>query len=226
MKFSHGIIAAALLVLASAPRAGVEILGTRIIYNANKKEVSLQLSNRDNAPYLIQSWIDDGKESGESNTPFIITPPLFRLENNKDAVLRVVKTGGQFPQDRESLYWANVKYIPSVEKIDANMLYIAVKTRMKLIYRPSTLNEENAGKAGEALVWQREDRNLVVKNPTPYVISFGYIEIGGKRLSDPDFVLPFGSKTYRLPANMSGRDVQWAIINDYGKTASPNRTSL
>lgn len=225
MKYLQGIIAAVLFMLASSPHAGVEILGTRIIYDANKKEVSLQLSNHDNAPYLVQSWIDDG-EGSESKAPFIITPPLFRLENNKDAVLRVVKTGGQFPQDRESLYWANIKYIPSVEKVDANMLYIAVKTRMKLIYRPSTLSEESAAKAGEALTWQRQENSLQVKNPTPYVISFGYIEIGGKRLQDPDFVLPFGSKTYRIPPHISGRDVQWAIINDYGKTASPNRTSL
>lgn len=225
MKYLHGIIAAGLLILTSASHAGVEILGTRIIYDANKKEVSLQLSNHDNAPYLVQSWIDDG-ENGESKAPFIITPPLFRLENNKDAVLRVVRTGGQFPQDRESLYWANIKYIPSVEKVDANMLYIAVKTRMKLIYRPSTLSEESAAKAGEALSWQRQEQNLSVKNPTPYVVSFAYIEIGGKRLSDPDFLLPFGSKTYRLPSHMKGKDVQWAIINDYGKTTQPNRTSL
>lgn len=43
---------------------------------------------------------------------FIITPPLFRLDALQSSRLRIVKTEGAFPIDRESLQWICVKAIP------------------------------------------------------------------------------------------------------------------
>lgn len=47
-----------------------------------KKEASISITNPDDVPYLIQSWIDvqDG-QSGKA--PFIITPPLYRLDGGQ-----------------------------------------------------------------------------------------------------------------------------------------------
>jgi P pilus assembly chaperone PapD len=42
------------------------------------------------------------------------------------------------PQDKESLFWLNIKAIPSASQVD-NTLQIAIKTRIKLIYRPATM---------------------------------------------------------------------------------------
>lgn len=68
----------------------------------------------------------------------MVTPPLFRLGAGQENNLRILRTGGNLPEDRESLYWMNIKSIPSTtEKQDnVNTLQIAVKTRIKLIYRP------------------------------------------------------------------------------------------
>lgn len=108
--------------------------GTRLIYDGNKKESSLSISNPDKSPYLIQSWVS-AQETDTSKVPFIITPPIFRLDGGQDNILRVIRAGGNLPDDKESLYWLNIKSIPSAEKKN-NTLQIAVKTSIKLIYRP------------------------------------------------------------------------------------------
>lgn len=69
-----------------------------------------------------------------AKTPFIITPPLFRLDPGKNNILRIVNTTPGLPQDRESVYWVNVKAIPSKsdDSENKNVLQIAVRTRIKL----------------------------------------------------------------------------------------------
>ena len=119
-----------LLVLASELAAatesgGVTIGGTRLIFDGGKKEASLSVSNSDTGPYLIQSWVEPNNND-PARPPFIITPPLFRLDGNQQNLLRIVNTGGQLPTDRESLYWLNVKAIPTnTAPENANTLQIA-----------------------------------------------------------------------------------------------------
>lgn len=64
----------------SAAQAGVVIGGTRVIFDGNKKEASIGINNPDKTPYLIQSWIET-PGGGAEKVPFIITPPLYRLNN-------------------------------------------------------------------------------------------------------------------------------------------------
>ncbi|MDU1084752.1 MAG: molecular chaperone, partial [Leclercia adecarboxylata] len=143
------VFIAALLFITTAAHAGVIIEGTRLIYQGDKKEASLGLSNPDNLDYLVQSWVESA-DSARNKAPFLITPPLFRLDGKQDNILRVVRTGGTLPTDRESLYWLNIKSIPSTSREESsNTLQIAIKTRIKLIYRPSGINgkpDEVAGK--------------------------------------------------------------------------------
>ncbi|MCV2963777.1 fimbria/pilus periplasmic chaperone, partial [Escherichia coli] len=114
-----------------------------IIYNGDKKETSISVKNPDQSSYLIQSWSDAGEKSSDKS-PFMVTPPLFRLGAGQENNLRILRTGGNLPEDRESLYWMNIKSIPSTtEKQDnVNTLQIAVKTRIKFIYRPQALTEQ------------------------------------------------------------------------------------
>lgn len=91
---------------------GIALSSTRVIYDGNKKEASLTVNNNNKTEeFLIQSWVDDA--SGNKKTPFIITPPLFKLDPDKNNILRIVNITPSLPQDRESVYWVNVKAIPS-----------------------------------------------------------------------------------------------------------------
>ncbi|MBK5071716.1 fimbria/pilus periplasmic chaperone [Budviciaceae bacterium CWB-B4] len=198
----------------AAETGGVTVGGTRVIYNGGKKEASLGVSNTDTNPYLIQSWAET-QTSGAEKAPFIITPPLFRLEGNQQNVLRIVRTGGSLPEDRESLYWLNVKSIPAASKNGAaNTLQIAVKTRIKLIFRPQDLKgvpEDVTNK----LIWSQQGNQLTVNNPTPFYMNFNQVKVGGREVKDVTFVAPMSQATFTAPAGASG-SVTWKIISDYG----------
>ncbi|WP_261140007.1 fimbrial biogenesis chaperone, partial [Serratia quinivorans] len=56
-RLSTGIFLA-ISIWAGVAHAGIVVGGTRVVYNADKRETSLSISNPDKIPYLIQSWAD------------------------------------------------------------------------------------------------------------------------------------------------------------------------
>ncbi|WP_144276455.1 fimbrial biogenesis chaperone, partial [Cronobacter sakazakii] len=93
------LVISALLMATTAAQAGVIIGGTRVIYPGDKKEASVPVTNNDDINYLIQSWVDTDAP-GAAKAPFMVTPPLFRINAHQDNTLRVVRTGGDLPKDR------------------------------------------------------------------------------------------------------------------------------
>ncbi|HID4155701.1 TPA: fimbrial biogenesis chaperone [Citrobacter koseri] len=211
----HGYLLGTLFLVAATAHAGVIINGTRLVYQGDKKESSLGLSNPDSTDYLVQSWVDSGSKN-PGTPPFLITPPLFRLNAKEDNVLRVIRTGGNLPEDRESLYWLNIKAIPSSKHVEGiNTLQIAINTRIKLLYRPSSVKgkpEEVADK----LEWHREGHDLVVNNPTPFYMNFQSVMINGHKISKATWAVPETATHMALPANTDGNTVTYSIITDYG----------
>ncbi len=215
-------VALSALTLTTA-NAGVIIGGTRLIFDGAKKEASISINNPDSTPYLIQSWIDM-QEGNSGKAPFIITPPLYRLDGGQKNIERIVMTG-TLPQERESLFWLNIKAIPSASK-QTNSLQIAVKTRIKLIYRPEGLRASTPEEQASKLTWQRTGNNLEVKNPTQYVINFNEITLAGKKLDDVTYVLPGASARFALPNEARGNSLTFKIINDYGSPGVLHQASL
>ncbi|OMQ21039.1 fimbrial biogenesis chaperone [Serratia oryzae] len=193
--------------------AGVIIGGTRLIYNGAQKEATITVKNPDDIPYLVQSWANTNIE-GTEKAPFLITPPLFRLDGKQENTLRVVRIAGQLPEDKESLFWLSVKSVPPSEG-KGNQLQIAVRTRIKLIYRPAGL-KGSLEEAAKALRWQRNGNNLQAFNDSPYYLSFYSVSLANEKIKEPQMVAPGASIGYRLPANAQGNHVSWQIINDFG----------
>ncbi|MEG5733469.1 molecular chaperone [Enterobacter bugandensis] len=211
----HGYLLSTLLLVATASHAGVIINGTRLIYQGEKKESSLGLSNPDATDYLVQSWVDSGGKN-LAKAPFLITPPLFRLDAHEDNVLRVVRTGGNLPEDRESLYWLNIKAIPSSKHVEGvNTLQIAINTRIKLLYRPSAVKGRPEDVA-DKLEWRREGNDLVVNNPTPFYMNFQTVTLNGHKVVKATWAVPKTETHFALPGNVGGADVTYSIITDYG----------
>ncbi|PSS47269.1 long polar fimbrial chaperone LpfB [Enterobacter sp. FS01] len=225
MNIFTGSILAALLVSSTFAQAGVIVGGTRLIYDGSKKESSLSVTNPDKVPYLVQSWVDTTTGSAEK-APFMVTPPLFRLDAGQQNVLRVVRAGGNLPGDRESMYWMNIKAIPAADVTrNQNTLQIAVKNRIKLIFRPTGLKgvpEDVADK----LTWQRSGDSLQVTNPTPFYMNFMQISVAGKALKNVTWVAPESTAKFALPAGVSGGSVSWKIISDYGAIGPEHTDSL
>lgn len=197
--------------------AGGIIVGrTRVIYDADKREATLSVKNNaDNNPFLIQSWVDAGGE--KTRGPFIITPPLFRLNAQQESNLRISYNGSVLPTDRESVFYINVKAIPSTPKNTKNELKLVVNTRIKLFYRPTKL----PGKSFEApktLTFSRNNGHLVIKNQSPYHVVFSSLSIGSTFLKEVAMIAPLSELDVILPAKISGNSVKWEAINDYGGT--------
>ncbi|MFZ1871700.1 MAG: fimbria/pilus periplasmic chaperone [Chania sp.] len=223
MKFSPALILALLFTINIA-QAGVIVGGTRLIYDGDKKESSLSVKNPDKTPYLIQTWIET--TGGAEKAPFIVTPPLFRLDGGRENVLRVVRAGGNLPTDKESLFWINIKSIPSAEQnIDRNTLQIAVKTRIKLIYRPQGVKGSPEDVA-DKIIWQRNGNDLQVTNPTPFYMNFQGVQVAGKDVKEATYVAPGSTARFALPPGVSAGRVSWKIINDYGGAGKEHTAAL
>ncbi|WP_159108700.1 fimbrial biogenesis chaperone [Proteus mirabilis] len=201
------------LFIINTSYAGVIISGTRVIYNEGNKNVSINVKNPDKMPYLIQSWIDDFEEKKQSK--FTITPPLFRLNPDKENTLRIFLTEEGLPRDQESLFWLNIKTIPATEKTE-NSLQIAFKTQMKLIYRPKSLKDVNFEEEQKKLSWSKERGKVIVYNPTPYFMNFQTIKFNGKLVDDVSYAKPFSTKSFDINDNNEHGLISWELINDYG----------
>lgn len=209
------LLLSSFLLITSAAHAGITIGGTRVVYPENKKESSIGIANPDNLDYLVQSWVET-EDNAREKAPFLITPPLFRLDAKQDNVLRIIRTGGNLPADRESLFWLNIKSIPSSARNEnTNTLQIAIKTRIKLLYRPASIT----GKPEDAttqLTWHTQGNQLIVENPTPFYMNFQEIKLDGKKVDKATYAKPKAETHFSVPGNITARSVSWKIINDYG----------
>lgn len=226
--FKKTIITFAALCMAHLASAGVTITGTRIIFPSNQNQVTVQLNNPDQHPALIQAWLDNGDPNtipAANKVPFILNPPLVRIEANKGQMLRLVaKDVSQLPKDRESLYWFNILDIaPSDAKIP-NKLNISIRSRIKLFYRPSNLiaPTETAFKQ-LTFTHLANTQKVEVNNPTPYFISFSDITVNPKQqaevYSDPFMISPFSKANFPIKT-IHAKDLKYGVINDYGGTQS------
>ncbi|EHN2305347.1 fimbria/pilus periplasmic chaperone [Salmonella enterica] len=215
--------------------ASVVIMGTRVVYPEQKKSINVQLQNGDNSPSLIQAWLDTGDASGSPGSvrvPFVITPPVSRIEPGTGQTLRIMYTGEPLPQDRESVFYLNVLDIPprpesGGKKADVgnvNYLQLAVRSRIKLFFRPATLNQSVAD-AARQVTWSLVNRGnqifLRADNQTPYFVTYKKIALKSDRdiqsLTQPGMVSPYSVKEFALPGkNLYGASVIWTVINDYG----------
>lgn len=224
-----------LSVASASAQAGVSLGGTRLIFDGNKKETSLTVySNEgDTHPYLIHSFLDNNGEKGDKinneKPPFIVTPPLFRLEPGKENAVRVVKAGAPLPEDRESVFWLNVRAIPGTNKNqkEENTLKLTLKNRIKLFYRPSALVKGKESETFSGVTFTHAGSGLIVRNPTPYFISFSSLRVGGKNVNT-DFIMvpPKGESRYLMPVGVSGNSVEWSYITDYGSASNTLKGSL
>ncbi|WP_454727562.1 MULTISPECIES: fimbrial biogenesis chaperone [Cupriavidus] len=222
-------------VLAGPARAAIVIQGTRVVFPADSREVTLRVNNPGTEPVLVQSWIDDGHADippEQVRVPFVLAPAVTRAEPGKGLVLRIAYTGEALPTDRESLFWLNVLEVPAKREGTENVLQFAFRSRIKVFFRPLQLTD--AGAASGQLAWKlasvaRADGKagmqlaLQASNPTPYYVSFGFVEalLDGKSVLMPGgMVAPHATQAFVLPGTKPGTharaSVRFEVINDYG----------
>ncbi|MCJ7958172.1 MAG: fimbria/pilus periplasmic chaperone [Pseudomonas sp.] len=164
----------------SSASAAVVIAGTRVIYPAEKREVVVQLNNSGELPSLVQVWVDDGdvnKAPDELHVPFVLTPPVFRIEPGQGQSLRLAYTKEPLSEKTESLFWLNVLDVPPIADPSShnNQMQLAIRTRIKILFRPPGLDRDGARSAASHIVWsinrdQKKNR-LEARNDSPYHVA-------------------------------------------------------
>lgn len=202
--------------------AAIALDRTRVIFDGNAKSVSLSISNQNKQlPYLAQAWIED-QQGKKIVTPFTVLPPLQRVEPGSKSQVRLqaLPAVSTLPQDRETLYYFNLREIPP-KSDKANTLQIALQTRIKLFYRPAGLRvQQNTAPLQEQLTLTREGDRYVVNNPTGYFITLidGAATRQGKSLEGFKalMVAPKSNGELSVPAGQLGNSPVLTYVDDYG----------
>ncbi|MCS2158539.1 fimbrial chaperone [Scandinavium sp. H11S7] len=220
-------VLAASVIIPMTSQADVVISGTRVIYQQKNKDITVRLDNKGNKPLLVQSWLDDGREGvnpQEMNVPFVITPPISRIDPKRGQTVRISSLGGNLPKDRESVYWFNVLEVPPKAKgaDTGNTMQLAFRTRIKFFYRPTGLQGDPAV-AAQSLKWSVAGQGSVeAKNDSNYFVSLNSasLTLGGKKYAvETKMVSPHSSlkmSVKGLSASASGAKLTYAAINDFG----------
>ncbi|CAI1016964.1 Chaperone protein fimC precursor [Serratia quinivorans] len=212
---------------AAHAEGGFSLGATRVIYPGDKKEVLISVYNTaDNFPFLAQSWVSLSSATAGNNdkTPFIVTPPLYLQEKGSN-VLHIIRKDPIAVSDRESIYWLNVKAIPSAKEKPSEKggsLQFSYLMKLKLFYRPAGLTG-SAATAYTQLGFSQKGNVLTVNNPTPYYMTFSKLFVGGREIKEhTEMVPPFNSQNYTLPAGVKG-NVEYSVLNDVGG-ATPKKS--
>lgn len=224
----RGLTVIALLTLPTivTAKGGLSLTQTRVIFGQKEKNTAVTLVNRSDGPFLVKADItrEPGLQAAQT-TPFMITPPLFRVDANNRHTAVIIRQGDvNLPVDRESVFYANFLAIPASSKSDdedtagvAAQISLGISTTIKLFYRPSGL-PVGAHVAPEKLTFQATSTGLAVHNPTPYYVTLSQLTVNNTPVAldyETAMVAPFSQQL--LPfAGVAQGTVTWHAINDYG----------
>ena len=204
------------LLSSAAVQASVIVNSTRIVYPQNDNEVTVRLESKNQAPVLVQAWLDSGGEQSTpdvATAPFVVIPPIFRMEPGKQQVVRLAYTGQDLPSAQEGLFWFNLLEVPSQRQgaAQSNQFQLAFRSRIKLFLRPANLPYGVEAAPGK-LRWQRvateQGQALDVFNPSPYHVTFEQIRVQvaeQQHVREPaasgaeNMVIPGGRLRFALP---------------------------
>lgn len=218
------------LIFPSSMHAAVQFDNTRVFFSAKEREVSIRLINKGNESALMQAWVDKGNpdiQPDNADAPFLVMPPIFRLDPKEAQSVRIIFAGEKLPQDRESLYWLNFLEIPAIPKENGvDFIQFALRSRFKLFYRPVGL-PGNPSEAITQVRWRIIEQDagryaLKGENPTPYHITYRWLKLsyGGKDYDiDVGMINPFAQREYTLgeiSAEEKNGRIRYRGVGDYG----------
>lgn len=212
-------------------QAELLLASTRIIFPSNKVEKNYQIKNQGSLPIMVQAWIDQHVEGGSpetANGPFVVIPPVFRLEPGSLQSLRIIYNRKKLPENQETLFWLNLYEIPSKPKnIPENysILTVTVKTQIKLLFRPEKIGMPNdiIAKLRFAFDTQVGKVYLRIANPTPFYVTIKQLDLIAEQnmmLSQSLFIAP--NSTQRIEVEQFSQlkkgkiTIRFIMIDDEG----------
>ena len=212
-----------MLMCIPAGYAGVMINTTRVIFPGNQDNTVIQLTNSGEIPSLVQSWADEGDINSSpetSSAPFMVVPPVTRLAGGGGEQLKIRVLTNSLPRDRESVFYLNVVDIPAKTTTTGNTLQFALRTRIKLFYRPDDLSLPPDA-VPEQISASLSGETLILKNPAPYYFTLSALVSGGDNTPShisTVMLAPYSESRVAYTGQLSaGESVTLISINDKGR---------
>ena len=201
-------------------QAMTRIEGTRLIYPAKDKEISVRVTNDSAEKIILQAWISAAKEEIH-DIPFAIIQPLVELDQQQVHILRILYMGEGLPSDKESLFLLNVVEAP-LKPQNENNIQMAIRQKLKLFFRPTDL-QGSLLDCIAGLTWKVKNGSSVeVTNTCAFHLSLVdvQIEFDGRAtlLSEYTLLKPREKQYFTTPNTRIPKDarIKFLEINDSG----------
>ncbi|SPW26037.1 Chaperone protein focC precursor [Edwardsiella tarda] len=210
-----------LYTIAWSSHAAIVIYGTRVIYPAEHKEISVQLNNHSDKASLIQAWIDNGDPHippEEMDVPFLLMPPIATIAAGNGQQLRIRVLPNTLPVDRESVFYLNVLDIPPHNPANsANQLKLAMQNRIKLFYRPPGIHSLDEKTFAQVFA-RRSPKGIQLDNRSPHHITITTLSMGEKKqlLTQTIMLAPFSQQPIAGTMVIHAPSVTLTYLDDYG----------
>ncbi|MGY4664664.1 chaperone protein EcpD [Pseudomonas chlororaphis] len=208
--------------------AALTVAGTRFVYHAKVSSLPIRVGNNGDQPILLQAWLDKGDVMADPrklNVPFVLFPPILRLEPQQRSALELRYTGEPLPRDRESVFWINLLEVPPRPAGSKYLLQLSYRMRMKLLFRPDGL-PGLPEQAAAQLSWALESvpqRALRIGNRSAYYVSMSHLTLGSGTRSihfEGITVEPYGTTRIALPEAKErlakGTTIHYEVVDDNG----------
>lgn len=194
--------------------AAIQLQQTRLVYPAGEPSVELVISNSDTAQAVaIASWVETDRRD------ITLAPVNLIIKPASEGVLSIHIPDSEPYSRQEKLYWLDVKGTPLAKSLFPERLAISVINRIKVLYRPQNLFY-GAKEAYKKLRVGSCGGKLIIKNPTPYYISFYSFKADGKEVPDVKMIGPYENRS--VPQATGQHSVaRWQAILDTGFHSLP-----
>lgn len=203
----------ALALAAQNAQASLAADQTRYIFRGDKDALTITVTNNDKErTFGGQSWVDNILEK-DTRPTFVVTPSFFKVKAQGQQTLRIIMASDHLPKDKESVYWLNLQDIPPALK--GSGIAIALRTKLKLFYRPPALIAGRKGAEEGISLQSRPDGRAMLVNTTPYIFAIGtLLDANDKR------VVTDNDTSKKLLMFMPGDEVQ--VTGNVAKVSSLN----
>lgn len=202
----------------SYSQSSIEINKDKFIFIESVNQEIIEINNKENNDYFIQSWVTHYDKENSNEIPFMVTPPLFKIEKDETFSLKIFKKDEIKERDRETLYRINIKRIPILLNSDnnKNMLHVSINSVYNLIYRPISI-EKDAKDAYKKIEFLKNKNNeFIINNPTPYFIALSSVYFNRMLIvNESKTIPPFKKYNTKKIISESGY-VKWKIFNQHG----------
>jgi len=239
-----GLAAVTLWVGCGAASAQLLLSESRLVYPVGARQVEMTITNDGQRLITAQAWVDADEIQArpeDTQAPFLVSPPVSKIQPGKSQTLRISYTGAPTTGDRETLYYLNILDIasPPEKNAGANYMRMNVRSRFKVFYRPAGLAGDPVA-AAKALVWKigegvvphlpgtsahsQQTLELIAENLSPYFLSLINVRLmRGKEVLhsfQTAMANPFGHVRLNISnPNQAWRQataVEYELIDDHG----------